>query len=1213
MLVRDLLTGLAILVIAALCAAVAVPFVIDWNRWRAQVEDYASTAIGKPVKITGPLNVRFLPAPVLRVGDFRIGGQDDHASATAKKAKVELSITALLRGEFRITDATLEGAVLGIRADRPGTDNTVVVPTLKDIPLAAIDQLHIVDGAVSHTSVTGKVSEPVRGNFSVEAVSLKGPWRIIGRAIAEERGYDLRISTGVLDGNGKLPLKLSIADAGLAFVADLDGAAVLDGKNPGTLPKIEGRLTASGAFPWPFGKQAGLQPWRLQAQGASTPKGFTAQQIEIEAGPQDTAFRATGEGRLDIAEGLDATLILKARPLDLDKMRATDEPQRTPRQEKEIIALMENALIAPPFPVALKIEGDTIVYNAEMVGPYTLDAELMRGRFHISQFGVSAPGQSRISIQGAAALAAQPQFDGTVKISSGNPAKTWSWLTQAPIDPAAAPRFARMRDMIGETTLTATPETVTAHRFRLQLDGAPLTGEARYRFARQNSRARMDATLQAEQLDLDLFPSAQSGGAGGIDFSIAIDAKNLTARSLNAQSLGALSLIARSDDAGLNIEQFELRGGDKARMSGSGKIGVTGGKIEARIDAADTSPLLVAAHRLFPALNLGQAVQRAAAFSPAALTLTIERKVGDQTNAAVTGSLGPSQIDATLGGVMRKRPNDTWDGALENGTVKITTPDFAQFLQQLGAGLSVPPAHNKIPASITVRSGSLFVQGNDLRKRPDWIFEGDIGGLAFSAKGISTEGYVPTGNGPFTLASADASALLRLLGVMDSAPSAKIPLALKGTAEFGLGGLRAQTITGRIGTTEMTGGMVHWPFLPDAKLRGNLAFSQFSLADLGAFLLGPETASGSGQWPSGRFSESRKPLVDFDVEVTARTMPFASLLMAQNASMRIANIPGGIRMPGFGADIAGGRLGFHMTFKHEGTLVSASGRIEATGTDPAAFGVRALSGKFDTILDVASVGESVTQIMQALGGAGSIATRNMRIAALDPLAASRVHDLWQGKEAPSNPAVLAAAIEQELPKAAWGAGNMTLPLTITRGVARIGPAQNELNNIHASGQAVADLRTASINAALTLALRTETVPIDFTVNWAGPLAAPKLSIDPSTLQSRLQLAAISREQERISVLEQDARERAAFNRRARAEKELREREEAKKQAAEEMQRRADAERKAAEEAMQRAAQERKTLEDMARRTSEQQRALENTVPRLLTPPAPSAPLQITPR
>lgn len=1210
---RDILTGLAILVIALLCAAIAVPFLIDWNSWRAQVEDRASTAIGRPVKIDGPLNLRFLPAPVLRIGEFQIGGKDDRITATAKKAKIELSLTALMRGEFRITDATLDNPVFAVHADRAATENTVVVPTIKDIPLAAIEQLQIVDGVVEHTSPDGKRSQPLRGSFSVEAVAMKGPWRVAGRAIVEERNYDVRLATGVLDTGGRLPLKLSIADAGLAFVADIDGAALFADDARGALPKIEGRINASGSVAWPFGKQAGLQPWRMQAQGTSTAKGFSATSVELEAGPQDTAFRAAGEGELAIAEGFAASLKLKARAIDFDKMRATDEPQRTRIKDEEITGLLERMLVAPPFPIALALEGDTIIAYGDSIGPYKLNSSLNRGRFVIEEFSTALPGQSRLSASGTAAVAATPQFDGVLKISSGNPGKTWSWLTQAPPDAAAAPRFARLRDMAGEFPVQVTPSAITSDQFRITADGGTITGDARYRMPKEKVRARLDATVQADQLDLDLFPSAQSGGSGATDFSINIDAKAITARSLNAQSLGALTLTARSEESALNIERFELRGGDAARLSGSGKLSAAGGRIDMRVDANDVSPLLIAAHRLFPGLNLAPTIERAATLNPAALSVAVQRSgTGDDLGMTVKGSVGPTSIDATLGGNARKRPNETWDASLERGTLNLRTQDFAQLLNQLGAGLTAP-ASQKIPATVTVRSGALNAQSADFRKRPDWIFEGDVGGVAFSARGLATEGYVPTGNGPFTLVSADAAALLRLLGIVEPAANTKMPLDIKGTAEFGLGGLRAQNVRGSVGSAQIENGMAHWPFLPGAKLRAQFSFTRFSLAELTMFLLGPDAASGTGLWPSGRFNAVRRPMVDFDVEVQARTMPFGALPEAKNASMRITSAPTGIQMPGFGADFAGGRLGFFMNFRHDGSLVAASGRIETTAIDAAAFGVQAITGKFDTVIDIAGVGESASQIVQSLGGAGSVTARGLKIFGLDPQAGVRAQSQFLGKDAPATAAPLAISIEQEMQKSAWTAGQITAPMTITRGAIRIGPAQHELNNVQASGQAQFDLRSESVNAILTLSHRAEPDTSEFTVKWAGPWKMPARSVDAGMLHNRLQLAAIGREQERLSILEQDARERAAFNRRARAERELREREEAKKRETEELQRRADAERRAAEDAIRRAEQERRTLEEMARRASEQQRTPDVQPPRPGAPQVPAAPLQITPR
>ncbi|MGL4812305.1 MAG: AsmA family protein, partial [Beijerinckiaceae bacterium] len=628
---RDILTGLAILVILLLSAVAIAPHFIDWSQYRAQIEDRAGTAIGKPVKITGPVNLRLLPAPVLRIGEFRIGGAEDHISATARKAKVELSVTALLRGEFRITDATLEEPVLHVRADRPGAENTVVVPTLQDIPLAAIDNLTIVEGTVRHTSLSGKQSQPVRGNFTVEAVSFKGPWRVTGRVTADDRSYDVRITTGTADAQARVPLKIAIADAGLAFIADLDGVAAADPKKPGALPKIEGRVNASGTFAWPFGKQAGTQPWRLQAQGFSTEAGFSATSLEIEAGPAETPLRAEGSGELAIAEGWDARLALKARPFDSDKLRAANEPARTMPAQSDIVAMMEQALVAPPFPVTLTLEGDSIIANGEAVGPYRMDARLTRGRFRIDRAEAALPGQARLSASGTAALGGLPQFDGRVALTSSNPAKTWSWFSGSTSDAAQGARFARLRDIKLEAGLSATPAVATAQDLKIIVDGATVTGEARYRFARDGNRSRLDAAIAADTLDVDLFPALQSAGGSGAgasagrDYALNIDAKNLTARSLGIESIGALAIIVRAEESGLHIERFDLRGSDAARIAGAGKIGPAGGRIDSVIEADNVAPLLVAAQRLFPALQWTVDADRARALNPVRMTVSLEQ------------------------------------------------------------------------------------------------------------------------------------------------------------------------------------------------------------------------------------------------------------------------------------------------------------------------------------------------------------------------------------------------------------------------------------------------------------------------------------------------------------------------------------------------------------------------------------------------------------
>ena len=58
------LLGLAIAFILALIAALIGPYFIDWNQFRPQFEAEASRVIGAPVRVTGTLEARLLPAPV---------------------------------------------------------------------------------------------------------------------------------------------------------------------------------------------------------------------------------------------------------------------------------------------------------------------------------------------------------------------------------------------------------------------------------------------------------------------------------------------------------------------------------------------------------------------------------------------------------------------------------------------------------------------------------------------------------------------------------------------------------------------------------------------------------------------------------------------------------------------------------------------------------------------------------------------------------------------------------------------------------------------------------------------------------------------------------------------------------------------------------------------------------------------------------------------
>src|SRR5229473_6321956 len=115
--VQTTLLGLAIAFILALMAALVGPYFIDWNQFRPQFEAEATRVIGAPVRVSGKLDARLLPAPSLQLRSVVVGGTNDLGKVRADKLDVEFSLGSLMRGEVRATELTISGMALDLGLD----------------------------------------------------------------------------------------------------------------------------------------------------------------------------------------------------------------------------------------------------------------------------------------------------------------------------------------------------------------------------------------------------------------------------------------------------------------------------------------------------------------------------------------------------------------------------------------------------------------------------------------------------------------------------------------------------------------------------------------------------------------------------------------------------------------------------------------------------------------------------------------------------------------------------------------------------------------------------------------------------------------------------------------------------------------------------------------------------------------------------------------
>jgi len=163
---------------------------------------------------------------------------------------VELALAALSRGEFRFSDARLEGAAISLPLDEAGV---IRMPERSGtgIPAgASLDRLTISRSTMiwREAGKPAVMLSPIAAEMS--AVSLAGPWRFEG----EVAGASLRVTTGEMEADGRLRTKAYLTgedlqlgfDGALLFPKGVEGVgAELDGAfnlSPGGAVALTGRV-----------------------------------------------------------------------------------------------------------------------------------------------------------------------------------------------------------------------------------------------------------------------------------------------------------------------------------------------------------------------------------------------------------------------------------------------------------------------------------------------------------------------------------------------------------------------------------------------------------------------------------------------------------------------------------------------------------------------------------------------------------------------------------------------------------------------------------------------------------------------------------------------------------------------------------------------------------------------------------------------------------
>src|SRR5262249_14547090 len=111
---RALLSA-AIALILVLVAALVGPLFVDWGAYRDTLETEISRLTRLDLRIGGPIDVRLLPTPTLKLQQIVIGRPNGPAVVRAEALRIELALGALMRGEFVASDVALEAPEISLQ------------------------------------------------------------------------------------------------------------------------------------------------------------------------------------------------------------------------------------------------------------------------------------------------------------------------------------------------------------------------------------------------------------------------------------------------------------------------------------------------------------------------------------------------------------------------------------------------------------------------------------------------------------------------------------------------------------------------------------------------------------------------------------------------------------------------------------------------------------------------------------------------------------------------------------------------------------------------------------------------------------------------------------------------------------------------------------------------------------------------------------------
>ncbi|MFT0861891.1 AsmA family protein [Ancylobacter sp. G4_0304] len=1099
---QNFLLTIASVVILAIAAAFAAPFLIDWTQFRSVIEEQASARIGVPVTIGGAIDVQLLPAPKLLLQQVSVGAPGAATQLSVGELRGDFSLGELMRGRFVAERLTLARPALSL-----DLDDLRRLAAGRDAAAFSIAALVIEDGALElRDRASGHTLRVAGADLTGDLGSLRGPLKLEGEIGSGGAQRRLRLAMAGLETDGSTRLRATVQSLDTPMSFDVDGVLRI----AGPAPSFEGKASLSlqpreaPALRGVAGTPAA--GWSLSATVAATPELVEARELALRLGASERPVELNGKARLirplELGAGSRLELALAARQLDLSAATGNAAP---------LAAL--NAVAATLAPLSRVAATGTLDFSSDTVLLAGAAMREVKAGLDWSAEGWSAralearlPGRAGIKLAGAlpgtrGTRAGDELFAGTVDLTAEDLAAFAAWAApEAPALLAGLPA--------GSARLTGGiaigPERVAFDAATLSVGTMTLTGGGAYAFP-PGERGKVEATLAAEGVDLDplLVPVRRLLAMSGEKLDVALGFKGRRVR-LAGVDAGQIDLALATAPEGLSIQRLALDDFGGLDVTGSGLLvspeaghaASADGRFEARLAGtkADGLPALA---RTFGLARIEELVARLGpTLAPVDVGLTLSADKG-VLDLDARGRLGMIEGSATA----------TFGGGRElSGTVGLNIDDGSALLARLGLTALRPklgPA--RLDATLNRQfEGELLFAGAELTARGGFSFD-EVGRLQ-----------------PDVSLKLDGADLSRLFPALAQGGIASLPASLQGALGRDGASWRVEGLTGTVGGQKIDGRAAYLPGEAQP-IDAELSLDRWSLPTALALVSGtPAPGSGAG-WPDGVFGRAPLAALSATVRLEVATLDLPAGLAIDGAKLRLRLSDGAATIEEITGSLAGGRLAGRFDLRRRGELAQIDGHLALNDADIAQLARAAgaarpgVSGRTTVNLDASGAGRSPRAIAAALSGQGSLTVSGLEIAGADPEALAYA---MRATEAglPPDEARITAVLEEGLARGPLKLAQGESALGLVGGVVRSGSARFSEGTRRFALSGALDLPQLAFEATLEMedpAAGPQAAMPAAALVWRGPLDAPARRVDVTGLSAAINMRALERETRRL--------------------------------------------------------------------------------------------------